>query len=183
MRIRVERYPLWDEVIEVETWPNGIDRIFAVREFRVKDNLGETIAVASTGWLVVDIGSRRPLRTADLFHQFPGQVESLFDTGMGKIQLPDNMGQSGLIRVTQSDLDVIGHVNNVKYLEWSLNVLPLDDEEYRSVREIEINFMHESLRNDEIGICLGTGVSGNYFLSGTRTSNNQEIFRTRIHLA
>jgi len=180
MRIKVDRYPLWDEVIEVETWPNGIDKIFAIREFRVKDEDLHTIAVASTAWLVVDIKTRRPLRVTDVFHRFKESVEPVFDRNMEKIALPDSMKTSQIIRVNQSDLDVVGHVNNVKYIEWSLNHLAGYSRNSRLVNEIEINYMLESLLDDEIEIRQGSNHDGETCFSGVRTHDGKEIYRARI---
>ena len=62
MRIQMTSYPVWGEKILVETWPSGVEKLFAVRDFRVVNSRGEVIGAASTYWLIVDVESHRPLR-------------------------------------------------------------------------------------------------------------------------
>ena len=37
MKIRIHRYPEWKERIVIETWPSGTEKLFALRDFRVRD--------------------------------------------------------------------------------------------------------------------------------------------------
>jgi acyl-ACP thioesterase len=55
MRIHMKRYPEWNELIVLETWPSGAERLFALRDFRVLDSGGEIIGMASTAWLILVI--------------------------------------------------------------------------------------------------------------------------------
>jgi len=48
LKISVEKYPAWDDVITVETWPHGIEKLFALRDFRITGPSGEELATAST---------------------------------------------------------------------------------------------------------------------------------------
>ena len=180
MRIRVERYPLWDEEIEVETWPNGAEKIFAIREFRVKDSEGKTIARASTAWLIVSATSRRPVRVSELYSQFRDKVESVFDTSLDKIMLPESMQHVELRAVKYSDLDIVSHVNNVKYIEWSLDQLAAEELKDHPVKDIEINFMHESRIGDEVEITISRESKDTIYISGKRLSDNKEIYRTKL---
>ena len=180
MRIRVERYPKWDEEIEVETWPNGAEKVLAIREFRVKDSNNKTIAIASTGWLVVNSTTRRPVRVTELYSQFMDNVESLFDEPLEKIVLPETMKLSENRAVRYSDLDIVGHVNNVKYIEWSLDQLSQDDLKTNPPKDIEINFMNESRAGDRVEITISREKEGAIFIAGSRLSDSKEIYRSKI---
>ena len=51
-----------------------------------------------------------------------------------------------------SDIDIVNHANNVKYLEWCLNAL---DSKYilrQKIKGFEMNFLRELSLNDEVTI-------------------------------
>jgi acyl-ACP thioesterase len=54
------------DAIEVETWPSGLVRSAAWRDFRVWR--GEhRVAQATSVWFVLDLGTRAPVRPQELF--------------------------------------------------------------------------------------------------------------------
>ena len=54
MRVEIERWPERGDAIVVETWPKGMDRLFAVRDFLVFDEKGEILARSSSYWLLIN---------------------------------------------------------------------------------------------------------------------------------
>ncbi len=154
MKIRMNKYPVWDDRITIETWPSGVDKLFAVRDFRVNNEKGEEIGVASTNWLIVDLNTHRPIKPKAELEAYARIVygEPVFDAGLDKIQLPQQMVALNRHRVCFSDLDIVGHVNNVKYMEWSIDTAMNDWKLEKEIREFEINFMKETKLGDEISI-------------------------------
>ena len=187
MRIRIDQYPVWDETVRVETWHRGMDRIFGLRDFRVENSSGDLIGKASTAWLILDVRTRRPIRTVDGVLQHSKGDESVFKKGLDKIELPEEMKMIGSHKVLFSDLDIIRHVNNVKYMEWCIDAAITEDRADREIRELEINFTHEALFGDKIEIKGELNPNADSFfaahrrgeLSGTK-GNEKEIFRARL---
>ncbi len=60
--LRLAALPAWREEIGVETWPSGVHRVFALREFRASGADGRLLAEATSAWLLVAVPSKRPLR-------------------------------------------------------------------------------------------------------------------------
>ena len=61
--------------LEIETWPAGIDRLAANRDFVVRRADGTEVARARTQWFVVDLETRRPVRPADVLDaRFPREL-------------------------------------------------------------------------------------------------------------
>ena len=52
--------------------------------------------------------------------------------------------------VAYSDLDMLGHVNNVKYTEWSMNAIELEVTTTRHLKELVINFNNEVKPSDKV---------------------------------
>ncbi len=194
MRIRIDRYPVWDERVKVETWHKGMERIFGLRDFKVTDSSDRVIGSASSAWLILDSKTKRPVRPNDEVLRHGIGEESVFEAKLEKIQHPAEMEEKTVRKVVFSDLDIMGHVNNVKYMEWCIDTAMSEQNVEREIREIEINFMHEALLGDVIIISgLPEQESGvlqdskqksmqDLIYIGKRKGDAQEIFRTRLSL-
>lgn len=182
MRIHMKRYPVWNERIRLETWPSGAERLFALRDFRVLDSKGELIGMASTAWLILDIDTHRLIRPKEMMEQFKLIVQDIqmFDKPLDKITMP---GETGLLKQHQvvfSDLDIVGHVNNVRYMEWCVDAVTSDENSDQEIRELEINFNHEALFGDKIGISGYIDPGGTYYFRATREEDGKEIISARM---
>lgn len=182
MRIHMKRYPVWNERIRLETWPSGAERLFALRDFRVLDSKGELIGMASTAWLILDIDTHRLIRPKEMMEQFKLIVQDIqmFDKPLDKITMP---GETRLLKQHQvvfSDLDIVGHVNNVRYMEWCVDAVTSDENSDQEIRELEINFNHEALFGDKIGIAGYIDPGGAYYFRATREEDGKEIISARL---
>jgi len=182
MRIHMKRYPVWNEQIKLETWPSGAERLFALRDFRVMDSKGETIGMASTAWLILDIDTHRLIRPKEMMEQFKMIVHDvqMFDKSLDKIVVP---GETSLLKrheVVFSDLDIVGHVNNVRYMEWCIDAASSEDNSEMEIRELEINFNHEALFGESIQISGYEHADGETFFVATREGDGQEFISARL---
>jgi medium-chain acyl-[acyl-carrier-protein] hydrolase len=182
MRIQMENYPAWDERITIETWPSGVDKLFALRDFRVRNSEGKVIGVASTAWLILNIETHRLVRPKEALEHFKMIVhpEQVFENPLDKIDVSGETSPLNIHKVVFSDLDIIGHVNNVKYIEWCIDSVTASSDPGLEIREFEINFNQETLLGDEVEI-RGLDVSGNLtcFLA-IRKRDEKEIIRARM---
>ena len=67
----MDRYPGWGEEILVKTWPRGIERLFALRDFLITSRQGEVLGRVTSNWLLVDLTTRRPKRLEEVFKRMP----------------------------------------------------------------------------------------------------------------
>jgi len=58
--IRMVGFPEWGQNITVETWPKGIDRLFAFRDFRILNSDGTVIGAATSSWMILDHDTPAP---------------------------------------------------------------------------------------------------------------------------
>jgi acyl-ACP thioesterase len=188
MKIRMFRHPAWNDKVLVETWPSGINKLFALRDFRVTDSEGVLLGVASSCWLIVQLDTHRPIRPGTEMERF-SRIEygdPVFDSPLEKIELPAEPASLGRHKVVFSDLDIIGHVNNVKYLEWCIDASMTENIIERRISEFEINFVHEALLGDHV-LVSGSGEKAvsdikelSKTLVATREEDGQELIRARI---
>ena len=182
MRIHMKRYPVWNEKIRLETWPSGAEKLFALRDFRVRDSEGKVIGMATTAWLILDIDTHRLIRPKEMMEQFKLIVhdETVFDRPLEKIVIPGQPQPLNQHRVAYSDLDIIGHVNNVKYIEWCIDAEGSDEKMPKDICEMEINFNHEALLGDQITISGIKSREEETFFQATREKDGQEIINARF---
>lgn len=182
MKIEVIRYPVWDETVTLETWHRGMEGLFGMRDFRIRDQHGTDLALAESAWLIVDVSTRRPVRTPDPSFMSTTREEEVFDTTLEKIVLPDKLEPWSTHLVVHSDLDVVGHVNNVKYMEWCIDTFLTPGQPEEAINGIEINFLHEAQPGDSVIITGAEGGSGNHYFAGHLEKSGKEAFRARLHL-
>ncbi|MCK4879858.1 MAG: hypothetical protein KAS82_04325 [Bacteroidales bacterium] len=182
MRIHMKRYPVWNDRIKLETWPSGAERLFALRDFRVLDSKGEVIGMASTAWLIIDLDTHRLIRPKEILDQFQMIVHDvkMFEKSLDKIAIPGETERLNQHTVAFSDLDIVGHVNNVKYMEWCIDATTSAVNAEQEIRELEINFNHEALFGDRIGISGYKHASGEHYFLATREEDGLEIISARL---
>lgn len=59
LAIKMKRYPAWEEPITVVTFPRGGRKIVAWRDFEIKSSDGETIGLATSEWMLIDLATRK----------------------------------------------------------------------------------------------------------------------------
>jgi len=154
LRIKIIRPAKWKESIRIETFPTGIKGLFGARDFRIFDADNKVIALASSNWLVVDVNSHRPIRPHEVVKNMPlGNYPEVFEKELGKLApLSQDAELIEEIKVHYSDIDINRHVNNVKYLKWLIDALPIETLTEKPVSELEINFLHELKLGEQIQI-------------------------------
>jgi acyl-ACP thioesterase len=185
MYAEIENWPLWEETISLKTWPNGTDKIFALRNYEAKYHDGRHIAHATSSWLILDQATRRIQRPESSLSHFRDH----FNTSDSPVRYAsklefehDNPSISDRFRVRISDLDVNLHTNNVKYLKWIIDTYNIDFVLKNIPRSVEINYLSESLFNEEIFIKTTEEKDNAGFFSHSvyRTDDNKELCRVRI---
>ncbi len=151
--VRVEHYPLWSEDITVETWPSGVDRLFAMRDFRLSCG-NRRVALVRSAWLAVDARSRRPARPQQLMDVAAFRdAERVFDELPPRLEFaPDPSDTLAGHTVVYSDFDRQRHVNNVQYLQWMLDAFPMAHLQANSAGELAICFLAEASYGETVSI-------------------------------
>lgn len=179
-QIELFKYPVWLDEIIVETWPSGVEKLYANREFFVKDINGNIMLKVSTKWLIIDMKSRRPQKPdalKDIMHLVNPEKATSFES----FHFPGNINleKIGSYIVKYSDIDLYGHVNNSKYIQWVMDSIPLSFIEKKSIRDFEIKFAHECKYGEEI-VFLSRPKDYTLF-SGIRKGDEKVIFQVKIN--
>ena len=151
VKITMTSYPVWRDDLTVLTWPSGMQRLFALRDFQFKDQKDSPVGAALSAWLVIDTHKRRPVRIAPFVNRLkPLGGNHILPGTLDKLQpLVTHEGEHKF-QVRFRDLDINQHVNNTSYVEWILESIPAAVKKEAVLSEMEINFLAESFLHDRI---------------------------------
>lgn len=151
LHVQMKSYPKWKERVQLETWPSGVDKIYAFRDFCLKNENHEVFGLATTAWAILKLDNRRPIRLLKTFDgfPFPERARAIDDhfKKLPKLQTPQFEKQ---FRVRLSDVDINHHVNNVSYIGWIIETIPQQIWENCQLNNLEIGFRAESQYGDQI---------------------------------
>lgn len=153
LHIQVFKMPHKEENVVVETWPSGIDRLFALRDYRMLRQNGEVLVNATSEWMLIDLKRRRPLRqTEKVVEMSTGhrieklKMEPLLSVQDRTMQMKD----ARLFTATFDNIDFNGHVTQASYMRWLTNSLSFGFLKNHILTEVEVVYEHEIMPDSTI---------------------------------
>lgn len=146
--------PLWRDEITLTTWHKGLNRLFYIRDFVLTDKDGKERVKATTSWLVMNLENRRLVRDPKLVDMDGICTDDAIETPADKVQMPKDIEAEYVMdhRVSYSDVDTNGHTNNAMYMQWAMDTVEYEIASTRPVKEVTINFNHETKAGDIISL-------------------------------
>ncbi|MEM8522238.1 acyl-ACP thioesterase domain-containing protein [Flavobacterium sp. PL12] len=152
MRVEITKLPKSGDIVTVTTWINSLENSRSVRALEMHLN-GEKIIGSETFWAVFNTKRRRPEALAIPFEHFELYPErKATNEGFSKISLNNEKEIVFEKTVFLSDLDIVNHVNNVKYLEWCLDLADDNLILNQKMKSFEMNFLRELSLKDTVVI-------------------------------
>jgi len=179
MRVEITALPKWKDVVTVKTWINTLENSRSVRALEMHVN-GNKIVGCETFWAVFNTKIRRPEALALPFKHFELYPEQKATReSFSKINLNTEKKSVFEKTVVLSDVDIVNHVNNVKYLEWCLD---LADEKLilnQKIESFEMNFIKELSINE--GVIIHEHLTSGQMIF-TISKENKTCFALQLHL-
>lgn len=178
--VEMYRYPRWGDTVQLETWPKGMESLFALRDFRIQSVDGkELLGAGTSAWLIMDGTTHRLQRIEQICDDMPYYPQHAVEHKLGKISLASTMTPQAHIVAGYVDVDVNQHVNNVYYLNWAVNNLPVDSKTI-TVHSAELNFLSEARLHSPIEILYGSDSEQNWVCSLRNPDTDKEYCRIRL---
>ncbi|XP_071696344.1 palmitoyl-acyl carrier protein thioesterase, chloroplastic-like [Rutidosis leptorrhynchoides] len=157
MQVQVDQYPIWGEILEIDTWVGASGKNGMRRDWEIRSHTsGVVFARATSTWVMMNQKTRKLSKMPDVVR---GEISPWFiekqaikEESPEKIdKLDDNAKyvNSGL-QPKRSDLDMNKHVNNVKYLGWMLEVIPDECLENYHLSNIILEYRRECRSSDVV---------------------------------
>lgn len=146
LHIQLYKMPHNNERVMIETWPSGIDRLFALRDYRMLRKTGEVLVEATSEWMAIDLNRRRPVRLSEkVIGMSTGhQIEKLkLSPLLDEKESEQEMPESREFIASFDNIDFNGHVTQASYMRWITNSLPFEFLKEHVLVEIEVIYAHE----------------------------------------
>jgi len=155
IKIEVERLPLWEEEIRVKTWVVENNRFTSRRDFQWYDQEGNVLVNASTNWILLNTERRRPVSIDSMNFDVTLHPEAKATSSpIANIRTKFENAVASHYSVRYSDLDMVGHMNNTKYIQLFLDYYTPDYHKSHKIKSLDINFKNESQYQDELELSI-----------------------------
>ena len=150
MRIRVEidRYPTLSEEIVVETWPQR-PRALYERDYKIRDVNGISLIRAASTWVIMNLATREIKRDSFLdYLNIEIKKERSLENNPGRLRPEKDAETVYEKEIKFSDIDYNAHANNAKYVDFIMDVFPVDEHLSREISAIEVHYVNEASSGD-----------------------------------
>ncbi len=166
---------MWRDEVQFRTWHKGIQSVFYVRDFEIVDSVGELAAIGTSSWVILDLENRSLVRMTELppcVSPDPQLSVSAIEELAPKVAMPRKCTPEKVRDhvVVYSDLDINGHTNNVRYVDWAMDCLDPAYLAEHPVKEVFINFNKETRAGDVVSMSLHEEYVGDdhiFFVEGS----------------
>lgn len=171
-KVRILKYPEADMDVEVRTWSRGIKSIEAKRGYEIYSEDGELLIVADSNWALFDLEKQKLSRAPEEMKEAYGAIEIDPFEGEKTERLKDNevIENEVCITVGKRDIDTNNHMNNSKYMDYIVEVLP----ENKEIYEFENAYKKQVKYGEEIKMSYGDGIAR------IKNTDNENVFLLKI---
>ncbi|KAL8112211.1 hypothetical protein AgCh_019777 [Apium graveolens] len=177
MHLQIDHYPIWGEVLELDTWVGASGKNGMRRDWQLRShNTGIVYARATSTWVMMNQKTRRLSKMPDEVRAEIGpwfiEKRAFEEDAPEKIEKLDGNAKyiTSDLKAKRGDLDMNHHVNNVKYVGWMLETIPEQFMEENQLTSIILEYRREcgnsdivqSLADpDEVGLFNGVHQTSN----------------------
>ena len=152
--------PHWRDSVELATWHKGPYGPFYLRDFCVKtENDGKVRVLGTSSWVILNVDSRHMVRTSEVVDMIPTSTicpDHAIAEPASKVAIPKGVEpmKVGEHKVEYSDVDLLGHTNNVKYVVWALDAIGFEVADGLVMKDLTINFNHETVAGETVSLFM-----------------------------
>jgi medium-chain acyl-[acyl-carrier-protein] hydrolase len=183
-KVSIFDFPQMNDRVIVQTWPKGIQqKLFFMRDHRLAGADGRLLAVSTSAYVLVNTRARRILLPNALEVPVPdNDGKSAIDEPLEKITATDNLSECFSVRAGYSMVDLMGHVNNARYIDWICDCFLVEDYQARRPIQLQINFLNEVKPGELVTLLRGerSGQAGCWYITGMNQANGTKAFEAEI---
>lgn len=173
--IKMYRYPMFGEIISITTQPVGFKKFYGLRKYIIMDEENKLIGEGFALFFLIDIEKRRPMRIQkEQYDMYGVNGDVDHDISMEKVERTADEQYNKQFSVRYSDIDSNNHVNNVKYIEWAIEAVPLEVVNDYKIKRIKIIFEKETTYGESISSYATVEKIDNNNLKSYHTIRNSE---------
>jgi len=180
MRVEIERYPERAQDVTVETWPQE-PRALYDRDYMIKDSDGNALINAASTWIIMDLGTREIKRDKFLdYHGLAMNKDRALGRSVGRLKPCEDAELVYEKEIKFSDVDYNIHVNNAKYVDYIMDVFPVDEHKAREIIAIEVHYNNEIGPGNILQIRRKNKDNGTDYIDGVRKEDGVSVFNSVV---
>jgi acyl-ACP thioesterase len=140
--------------------------------------------VATSAWVIINATTRRMASPKTVKFNIPEvHIPIGLEGSLESLELAHGGDERLRLRAGYSAVDLIGHVNNTRYVEWICDAFPIEMYTQHKLDWLQINYEHEVLAGEEVSIlAYPAGPDANLWaLKGRNLSNDTCAFEALLH--
>ena len=146
-QVVIYRRPVQGELAEIGTFPTDFKGFFGTRNFFMKDESGEYLAMANSIWTLLDMKTGRPVKAGEeIISKYQLEAPLPMECASRKVTMPSEMEAQDAIRVRKEHMDTNHHMNNAQYVLLAMHYIPCQV----VVKEIRIEYKKQAFLDDTI---------------------------------
>ena len=158
-RVEITRMPRRGERIRGETWPMPTTRVAYPRSVVAYDEKGGELFRSISLWVLMDRGSRAMVLPGKSGIAVQGILRGNELPSPGSLA-PALLSARTERRVCFTDLDINGHMNNCRYLDWAADLLPGAFQRGSRLRGFTLCYLSEVREGENLTLSWEIGPEG-----------------------
>lgn len=183
-KVRIFESPQMGETITIKTWPKGMQqKLFFMRDHEITGADGRLLAASTSAYVVVNLRTHRIAMPGALEVTVPDNAGiSAIDEPLEKISPVEMLSECFQLRPGYSAVDVMGHVNNARYIEWISDCFSLADYEQGRPAWLQINYLNEVTAGEVISMQRGQRSDNPkaWYITGVKLENGVKAFEAEL---
>lgn len=173
--IEVVRLPRFAEEITIETEALSYNRLFCYRRFTIYDEAGQDLIHMMATFVLMDRDSRKVQAVeSEIVAPYQSDFDKKLIRGPKYESLDEPISKDYHVRFY--DLDMNGHVNNSKYLDWIFEVMGADFLTHYIPKKINLKYVKEVRPGGVITSAVErTGLESKHEITSDGATNAQAI--------
>jgi acyl-ACP thioesterase len=201
--------PKMGEKVIIQTWPKGIQqKLFFMREHQMNGADGRLLALSTTAYVLVNTRARRILPHTALELPVPDNggksaiaepLEKILPVGDRAVgdhttgdhttgdhttsrQEAEGMSACFTVQAGYSMIDLMGHVNNVRYIDWISDCFPIEEYQERRPEWLQINYINEIKPGERVSLLRAPYPedANRWYITGTNQQSGAKAFEAAI---
>jgi len=181
-RVQITRMPVRGETVTVETWPMPTTRVAYPRSTVAYDAQGNEVFRAISLWVLMDPDTRVMVLPGKSGVEVAGTLRGGELAAPGSL-VPRQLCSSRIRQVCFTDLDRNGHMNNCRYLDWVMDLLPAEFLLHHPVREFTLCYLSEAREEEVLQLHWEMDDQGALRMEASRTESAQSAGHSRVFAA
>ena len=180
-RVQITRLPREHETITIETWPMPTTRTAYPRSTVAYDEQGRELFRSVSLWVLMDLNNRSMILPGKSGVDIEGMLNGT-ELATPRSLLPRPMENRRSRSVCFTDLDLNGHMNNTRYLDWLMDLLPSDFHRDHPVKDFTLCYMNEAREGQTLDLAWEVDAQGalNVDIQRPKGDDHDRIFAAKL---